>query len=122
MKIIGRTDGPDNGDGSRWVKLRFEHQGKEGDWPKTVRLYPDTKLPWFDLKIRVWEAYRDITSDFTGRPELPEEHILEWFPELVGSRSILPLEQKVNVVTRLKQVVFPVLRRMATNVLHYISL
>jgi len=87
MRIIERIDGPDNGDGSKWVKLRFEHDGKVCEWLKTVRLYPAehedaTKLPWHSLRIRTREAYRDITGDMAWNEALPDEHVKEWFPEL----------------------------------------
>jgi hypothetical protein len=82
IRICERIDGPDNGDWSKWIKLSFEHNGIVCKWRKTVRLYPTTKLPWYDLKRRSLEAYRDITGDLEGRPELSAEDIHKWFPEL----------------------------------------
>jgi hypothetical protein len=82
MRIVERVDGPDNGDGSRFVRLTFEHGGSVCEWAKAVRLYPDTKLPWLSLTVKAREAYRDITGDMVSRPELAPEHIKHWFPEI----------------------------------------
>jgi len=84
MKIVSRQDKPDNGDGSYFTRLVFEHEGKVCEWGKTVRLYPDTKWPWWDLQKKATEAYRDITGDMTRRcaDVIEEAEARRWFPEI----------------------------------------